>query len=151
MKTETEENLILELRRSFPVTRERLYNAWTDPAEVRHWFGPEGLSVLDVQMDLRVGGSYLIKVKGCEGAGTMTAVGEFREVTPPSKVEYTWRVDGDTDWDGLESIVTVEFHEKAGGSELCLTHRGFPSEESRNRHEQGWSGTLEKLARRVQA
>jgi|SRR5271166_3940829 len=151
MKTETVENLTLELRRSFPVPRERLFNAWTDPAEVRHWFGPEGANVLDVKMDVRVGGRYLISVKGCEGDTTNTVVGEFREVTPPSKVEYTWRWDGDSDWDGVESVVTVEFLERAGGSELRLTHRGFPSEESRNRHEHGWTGTLEKLARTVQA
>ena len=151
MNTETVENLTLEIRRSFPVPRERLYNAWTDPAEVRHWFGPGEANILDVKMDVRVGGRYLISVKGCDGGGIKTAMGEFREVTPPSKLAYTWRFDGDSSWDDIESIVTVEFRELPGGSELRLTHRGFPSEESRNRHEQGWTGGLEKMAQVVNA
>ena len=54
------------------------------------------------------------------------------------------------DWDGVESVVTVEFNEQPGGTEMHLTHRGFPSAESRGRHEQGWTGVMEKLGDFVQ-
>ena len=147
MNTETVENLTLELRRSFPVPRERLYNAWTDPAEVRQWFGCK--TCVDARVDLRPGGSYLISSKNHEDQ-ICTAVGEYREVTPPSRLVYTWRWEGDSDWDGVESVVTVEFNEQPGGTEMHLTHRGFPSAESRGRHEQGWTGVMEKLGDFVQ-
>lgn len=146
---ETTENLIVELRRSFPVSRERLFSAWTDPTEVRLWFGPEGATVSNVQMDVRPGGKYAVTAS-CSG-DPCTAIGEYREVAPPSRLVYTWTWENDPDWVGVESVITVEFNEQPGGCELHLTHKGFPTAEHSGRHEYGWSGTLDKLARRFQS
>lgn len=147
--TETTENLVLEIRRSFPVTRERLFAAWTDPGEIRLWFGPEGVSVVEAQMDLKPGGKYLISTRHTDDE-IWTCTGEFREVTPPARLVYTWGWKDDEDWAGVDSVVTVEFNEQPGGAELHLTHRKFPSAESRDRHQFGWNGCLDKLARLVQ-
>jgi uncharacterized protein YndB with AHSA1/START domain len=146
--TTTTEELTLELRRTYPVSRERLYSAWTDPEEAKHWFGSEGARVREIRMDVRPGGQYHISAS-CSGAEICSAVGEYLEVTPPSRLVYTWRWLDDPDWEGVDSIVTVEFNEQPGGAEVHLTHRRFPSPEHRARHEQGWSDSLEKLGRQV--
>jgi len=146
MKTETIDNVILELRRTFPVSRERLFAAWTEPCAIRQWFGPDGVRILDAKMDVRPGGKYVISATGSTDE-IWTVVGEYREIASPSRLAFTWRWDDDSDWEGVNSVVTVEFNEQPGGSELHLIHRGFPSTEHRGRHEHGWSGSLVKLAR----
>jgi len=145
MNTETTENLSLEIRRTFPVSPERLFSAWTDPEEAKHWFGPEECRPRDFQMDARVGGKYLISID--RDGELLQVAGEFQEVVCPSRLVYTWRWLNDPDWEGIDSIVTVEFTEQAGGTELHLTHERFPSAESRTNHESGWSATLENLGR----
>ncbi len=145
MSTQTIDHQTLELRRTFPVSRERLFAAWTDPEEFRQWFGPDSCRVLDVSMDVRVGGRYVVTIAG-EGDEVMKNAGEFREVNPPSRLVYTWGWANDPDWDGVDSIVTVDFIEQPGGAEVRVSHQRFPSAESRGRHEYGWTGALENLA-----
>jgi uncharacterized protein YndB with AHSA1/START domain len=144
--TTTTENLVVELRRTFPVSRERIFAAWTDPAEARQWFGPEGCRIRDFQMDARVGGKYVISIDQDDGE-VWQVMGEFREVVRPEKLIYTWRWADDPAWEGIESVITVEFTEQGSGTEVHLVHERFPSEESRNNHEKGWPGVLDKLER----
>jgi hypothetical protein len=40
------------------------------------------------------------------------------------------------------SIVTVEFFDCEGGTELRLTHEKLPNEASRDDHTQGWNSVL---------
>lgn len=42
--------------------------------------------------------------------------------------------------------MTVEFFERSGGTEVVLTHVGLADAESRDNHQEGWEGTLERLA-----
>ena len=44
-------------------------------------------------------------------------------------------------------MVTVEFKDVEGGTEVTPTHEGFESEDARGRHEHGWRGCLDKLER----
>ena len=83
--TLTEQELIVEMRRTFPVTRERLFAAWTDPREVRHWFGPEGVKISEVEMDLRPGGKYAISVIGGTCESSKPASATSRNPSRPSR------------------------------------------------------------------
>jgi len=146
--TETAEKLVVELRRTFPVSRERLFAAWTDPEEARQWFGPEGIRLRDYHMDARPGGKYAISIDQDNGE-IWEIIGEFREVVRPSRLVYTWRFTDDPEWERVDSVITVEFTEQAGRAEAHLIHEGFPSAESRDNHARGWPGALDKLARLV--
>ena len=44
-----------------------------------------------------------------------------------------------------ESMVTVEFKRDGSGTVLTLTHAQFADEGARDRHQQGWTGGLDKL------
>ena len=93
-------------------------------------------------MHVRPGGSFRIGMRGPDGE-TVYAIGEYREVTPPERLVFTWVWEGDDDFP--ETVVTVEFHERGGSTEITLVHDGLLDEESRARHEQGWVDILEKL------
>ena len=76
--------------------------------------------------------------------GTLHRVtGTYREVDPPNRLVYTWQWE--TTPGATETLVTVEFHDRAGRTEIVLIHERLPDAEARARHEQGWNGCFEKL------
>lgn len=141
--TFTEEARPLHISHSFKADRDRIFAAFTSLESMRPWFGPPECRVGEGQVDFRIGGAYRIQIKTPDG--DLVASGTYREIVPPQKIVFTWRWEDDEDWVNLESIVTLEFHAKADGSELELTQVGFPNADSRNGHEGGWAGSFEKL------
>ena len=140
----------LQLKRFIQSPPERVFAAWTTPGQIKHWFGPATCRVLDAQVDLRVGGTYRFRVFN-EPHGEMSVRGEYREVSAPAKLVFTWQWEDDPDWENVTSVVTVEFFGKDGGTEVQITHEGLPSAEHAGRHEHGWNGCLDKLAARAAA
>ncbi len=45
--------------------------------------------------------------------------------------------------------MTLEFRDLGGSTEVTLTHEHFPNAEVRDKHNEGWNGCLEQLARFV--
>jgi len=134
----------LRLARLVKTDPETAFSAWTEPRHLMRWGAPEGLTVADAQVDLRVGGRYRIRMEGPEGQ-VYTAVGEYREIDRPRRLVYTWRWEEDAR--GAETLVTVEFHRRGDATEVVLTHDRFPSAEDRANHEQGWTSCLDRLER----
>jgi len=140
----TGENTKLVIKRVFHAPRARVYEAWTDPAQLRDWFVPEGVRTRSIAADVRVGGKYrwdLVTQQGEEWA----AFGEYRDLVPEKKIVFTWQWDDDEVWENQISIVTVELFDCTGGTELMLTHEQLPSAESRDRHNEGWNSLLNRL------
>ena len=57
----------LKLARVFPAPRERVFRAWTEPAELMRWWGPVGFTTPSAEVDLRVGGKYRIAMRRPDG------------------------------------------------------------------------------------
>lgn len=142
------ESNVLTVNRLIRASPERVFAAWTTPEVIKQWFGPDTCRVLSAEVDLRVGGAYRMEVLS-EQHGSVAVRGMYREITPPSKLVYTWQWEDDPDWAGFESVVTVEFVEADGATEVRLTHEGFPSAESQGNHEHGWKACFVKLAARA--
>ena len=64
MQDPTEEKYRLSIRRRMPATREVVFEAWTDPQGIREWMCPGDTVSAEAKLDLRVGGSYRIVMKG---------------------------------------------------------------------------------------
>ena len=138
------ENLSLQIKRLIKAPRDRVYAAWTDPVQLKQWFGPEKVQTRDLIADARVDGKFRWDLTNPEGE-KMTCLGEYRELLPGKKIVFTWQWDGDEDWENHTSVVTVELSDRDGGTELRLTHEKLPNEESRNGHTGGWNSALDKL------
>src|SRR5690606_36647711 len=76
------------ISRVFPVPREVAFRAWTDPARLCHWWGPEGFSNPVCRVDCRTGGQYLIVMRSPDGTD-YPLKGEFREIIPPERITFT--------------------------------------------------------------
>ena len=140
----TEQNLKLEIKRFIKAAPDRVYAAWTDSAQLKGWWGPEGVTTRSLTADVRVGGKYRWDLTNPEGE-KMTAFGEYRELQPGRKIVFTWQWDDDEVWENHVSVVTVELSDCDGGTELRLIHQQLPSETSRDRHTEGWNSVLDKL------
>lgn len=120
-----------------------VFEAWTRPEQLRQWSAPEGMDVDPVDVDLRVGGAYRICMKNPDGSAH-TAFGVYREIEPPRRLSYTWAWEEAGD-EASETLVTVEFHDRGGSTEVILTHELFPDTETAGKHEQGWTSCLNRL------
>jgi uncharacterized protein YndB with AHSA1/START domain len=95
--------------------------------------------------EANVGGVFRWELINDEGE-EMTAHGEYREIVPGKKIVFTWQWDDDELWKGRTSIVTIDLADaKGGGTEVTLVHEQLPSEESRDRHIEGWKSLLDQL------
>ena len=144
MKPKTEEKIVLEIRRFIKAPPAHVYAAWTDPEQLKQWFGPENCQTHDLVADARVGGEFRWNLANPEGE-KLTMRGEFRELQPNKKIVFTWQWEDDEDWKNHTSVVTVELGDADGGTELRLTHEQLPNQESRAGHMRGWNSALNKL------
>ena len=144
MTTKASDKVSLEITRFINAPRDRVYAAWTDPAQLKQWFGPENVQTRDLVADARVGGEFRWDLVNPEGE-EMTIHGEFRELQPGKKVVFTWQWDDDEVWENHISVVTVELSDRDGGTELRLIHEQLPNEQSRDGHNGGWNSALDKL------
>src|SRR6266480_5247345 len=126
MNEKTAEKTSLELKRFIKAAPDRVYAAWTDSAQLKGWWGPEGVITRSLTADVRVGGKYRWDLTSPEGE-EMSAFGEYRELIPGKKIVFTWQWDDDETWENRTSVVTVELFESGGGTELRLRHEKLPS------------------------
>lgn len=137
--------LELHLTRVIKAKREAVFAAWTQPEILRRWFTPGGRGACEASLDPRAGGAYRIGMSGtgCDGAQKSVAAGVYTEISPYSRIQFTWTFEHKPEAD---TLVTVEFREVEGGTELTLTHQGFTSDADCANHERGWTSILDALA-----
>ena len=133
----------LLVKRTFKAPVERVYAAWTDAEQMKRWFAPGAMSVPTASADARPGGRYRVQMsEGGSDCEFHTTGGVYREVIPNERLVFTWQWEGSD----LETLVTLEFKSLSENeTELTLRHEGFDSEDTRNKHGQGWDGCLAKL------
>ena len=131
----------LTLKRRLNAPPEKVYAAWTEPAKIATWFGPDAGPVTRAEIDLRVGGRYTV-VFYTEDGEEHHVSGVYREVVPNEKLVFTWAWRTTPE---RESLVTVQIKPDGDGSMLTLIHEQFFDEPARDRHDFGWTGSLNKL------
>ncbi|WP_263368283.1 SRPBCC family protein [Edaphobacter bradus] len=148
-KSESKENLKLEVKRVIKASRQRVFDAWTRPETIRLWFAPGTSRVTDASLDAREGGAWrLAMTGGCGEEGlpdtnrVHAVTGRYTRVEPYDVLAFTWKSPANPD---EESLVTIELKDVEDGTELTLTHERFLTVESRDRHLAGWSIVVPKL------
>ena len=146
------QNLELQLRRTLDATPQRVFDAWTDPEQMKQWFRPsDQYKMLLTEVDLRVGGRYRIRGQNAQGE-THTVGGIFKEIIPPSRLVYTWAFEGPVEGfkgEMGDTLITIELLDLGGKTELTLTHQHFPTQLAVDKHKDGWNGCLNSLVKYV--
>jgi uncharacterized protein YndB with AHSA1/START domain len=135
--------LTLEIARTLPAAPSLAFGAFTDPDQLRRWWGPEGFTIPSLEFDPRVGASYRIEMQPPEGEAFYLA-GEFREVDPPTRLAYTFRWE-DPDPDDVETMVELSFRDLGESTEVAFAQGPFKTEARRALHRDGWTDSFNKL------
>ena len=118
----------IRLTRLFDAPRDLVFEAMSRPEHVRRWWGclGEGYSVPVCEIDLRPGGAWRFVNRTPQGEFGFH--GEYREITPPSRIVFTeiFEMYPDT-----VSVVTAELGEEGGKTRLTATIR-YPSKDVRD-------------------
>ena len=135
----------LVVRRFIPVPRERVFAAWLDPESLAHWMRPRGTTHATAEVDPRVGGKFRIVMT--QGSKKFEHTGEYLVVESPARLSFTW-ISAATDL--RPTVVTIEFLEQSGGTDLVLTHRRLPASQI-DSHRSGWTDIAKALEDRLRA
>ena len=127
-KVTTPSDQEIRITRLFDAPRHLVFEAMTKPEHVKQWWGrlDEGYSVPVCEIDLRPGGAWRFVNRHPKGEAAFH--GDYREVTPPSRVVFTEIFEQFPD---SVSVVTAEFSEEGGKTRLTATV-SYPSPEVRD-------------------
>jgi len=81
---------VIEITRYFDAPRERVWAAWTNPAELAKWWGKRGWTAQaeTIVMDVRPGGAFKVVTVHDEDGRTMVSEGVYREVVEPERLSF---------------------------------------------------------------
>jgi uncharacterized protein YndB with AHSA1/START domain len=135
------------ITRTFDVPRESVFKAWTDPAELAAWYGPEQFDTPRerIAIDLRIGGRYELTMIQRDSGAEFPALYEIIELVEPELLVL--RSDPMPEMGMPDPVVTrVELEDLGGRTRMTLTDGPYPDG---IRAEEGWISSFERLARHV--
>jgi uncharacterized protein YndB with AHSA1/START domain len=140
------------MTRTFDAPRALVFEAYTNPEHVRHWWGFRTSMMVVCEADVRPGGTWRYVTREEDGM-EVPFTGVYREVTPPERVVYTEMYDVEPFNQGDPAVTTVVFTEEGGRTTLTTTSV-FPSKEIRDSviesgMERGAAESMDRLAERV--
>jgi uncharacterized protein YndB with AHSA1/START domain len=144
--------------RAFNAPRELIWKAWTEPARMMQWWGPRMFTSPFCKIDLRVGGKYLMSMRGPDGKD-FWSTGVYREIVPFESIVLT---DSFADEKGnivpgtyygmdasfpLEASITLKFEEQDGRTKFTLRYADMEglADADRKNMMQGWEESFDKL------
>jgi uncharacterized protein YndB with AHSA1/START domain len=117
------------ISRRFNAPRHLVYRAWTTPELIRRWWHADRGEVTEIQVDLRVGGSWRY-VMIAHGGFEVAFHGEYREIVPDTRLVTTEIYEAAPD---AEALTTANFADSDGGTMLTLLVQ-HASQEHRDLH-----------------
>ena len=118
------------IAREFDAPRELVWEAWTNPKHVVHWWGPRGFTTTIEEMDVRPGGMWKQVMHGPDGANYPNK-SVFKEVVKPERVVYS-HGGGREGGPGASFVATWTFEKLPTGKTRVTIRMVFPSPADRD-------------------
>jgi uncharacterized protein YndB with AHSA1/START domain len=150
------------ITRSFKAPRTRVWKAWSEADQLKHWWGPKGCSIEVLRFEFRPGGFFHYAM-GFAGAPTMWGRFNYREIAAPERI--VWLNSFANENCGiarapfsavcpLEIENTVTLTERNGATTVALRAVPFGEVEEERKYfeelhpslERGYGGTFDQLA-----
>ena len=155
-------NPAFEMTRVLNAPRDRVWKAWSEAEQLRHWWGPKGCVVEIARFEFRPGGFIHYAMKFA-GAPAMWGRFNFREIVAPERIVWLNSFANEncgiarapfSESCPLEIENVVTFTEHARTTTVALRAEPFGElaperdyfEALRPSLEQGYGGTFEQLA-----
>lgn len=137
----------LVFTRIFNAPPELVFEAWTDPRHLVHWWGPRGFNTTSLDMDFRPGGKWRLIMHGPDGTD-YNNVCTYREIDKPRRIVYD---HGDPPF--FQSTITFE---PVGKQTKLTMHQRFNSASvlqeiiEKYHADEGGKQTLDRLGEQVE-
>jgi uncharacterized protein YndB with AHSA1/START domain len=99
--------------RFFAAPRDVVFEAWTKPEHLAHWWDPSRERLASCDVDLRPNGTFRFIPRGTKPP----FIGTYRDIVPPERLVFSTVIAPS----GSESIGTLLFDERDGRTILRLT------------------------------
>jgi uncharacterized protein YndB with AHSA1/START domain len=130
----------VRVSRPLPVTPERAFDAWVDPAVARRWlFATPGGQIVRCDIDARPGGTFVITDRR-EGED-VAHHGTYLEIDRPRRLVFRFSVPK---YSSAESTVEVTVSTDGEGADVRIENLDVPPE-WREQTKQGWRDLLGRL------
>ena len=117
------------IQREIPFGRELIWKAITEANHMLNWWGPDGFTIEELNMDFKVGGIWSFVMVGPDGTRFPNHA-VFTEIIPPTKLVYE-QGDGERFW-FLATILLEEIKNDTEVKTLVTINNVFPSKEARD-------------------
>ena len=147
--------------RTFPVSPEQAWRAWSEADLVRQWWGPTGFSCPVADVDLRVGGRTLVAMRAPAefGGGDTYGTWSYTEVVPHTRIAYVYNF-ADAQGNRLlpadlglppgipDDVNHVVTFEDAGDNRTTMTvvEHGYTLKDARDLSQVGLEQCIDKMA-----
>jgi len=140
--------------RVFTAPRELVFAAFTDPAHLAQWWGPNGFTLTTHAFDFRVGGVWRFVMHGPDGRDYQNRV-TYDEIVTPERIVY--HHGGGDDVERVVFSQRLTFEKLDNQHTRLVWHGTFPTAQERARviteygADKGLVQTMARLAEHVEA
>jgi uncharacterized protein YndB with AHSA1/START domain len=164
----TDASANFSITRSFAASRERLWQAWTDPTQMAQWLGPKGTTGTTLHADLKPGGLLHWRMDGADGS-IMWGRAVYRDVSAPERLVYVQSFSNEAGeiarapfFEGrwpLKMLTTVTFEEDGARTRVNLTWSPIDAEADEQANfvsnipsmHGGWGNSFDQLAAMIES
>jgi uncharacterized protein YndB with AHSA1/START domain len=117
----------VEFERIYDAPAEKVWQAWTDPSQLKQWWGPDNVTIPECEVDLRVGGRIYIVMEATEAMGEYAGTrwpmeAKITELEPNKKLVYEAKAwtEGDEAGTTIETVQELAFAEENAKTKMNL-------------------------------
>jgi uncharacterized protein YndB with AHSA1/START domain len=154
-------NDVFKISRTFDTDRDTMFKLWTNPDQLKHWWGPKGYTVRSAKVELKPGGQFLYCLESPDGE-EMWGKFAFREVAKPKRLVFVTSFSnaggGITkhplvpNWprEVMSRVMMVEEKDKTTVTVEWSPYHATPTEietfrAGQESMQEGWTGTFDRL------
>jgi uncharacterized protein YndB with AHSA1/START domain len=134
----------LRITRSFDAPKALIWDVFTKPEHLAHWWGPQGFTLPVCEMDFKDGGKFVWGMHADDGSDHPMR-GSFADIVPGERFTQITRLD-DLNPGDHEIVARFFFSEKDGRTTVDIhqTYGGVPAE-LENDAKAGWESSFGKI------
>lgn len=117
----------VEFERTYNSPIDKVWKAWTDPDQIKQWWGPDGVTIPECEIDLKVGGRVYIVMEAGEAMGPYKGArwpmeGTYTIVETNSKLAFVAKAwtEGTEDTTQIDQLTELELSEEDGKTKIKL-------------------------------
>lgn len=113
----------VEHTRFIDAPREQVFDAWVNPHKLEKWWGPDGFTITNIEVNMQSAGCWRFTMHGPDGTEYPNRI-RYSEIEIPSRISFSHDDDSDGESEFSKHVsgfhTYVSFEEKDGGTQISM-------------------------------